>query len=216
MRRLTSIVAVNPQGVIGCGNALPWRVRSDLQFFKERTMGNIVIMGRKTFESIGKPLPGRYNIILTHQFSLFAETETCRIATSIGEALFIAEQAPKKTYKEAFVVGGAYTYEQFSDLVDRYLITVVNKEVPDGDAFFDEGIVHLDQEWRLNEISDGLTQNVGDEVPFRIFELNAKRAKIRKDHRSALLSHEKRKRLTSKDLFLLRSVPEEHSISVPV
>ena len=199
MRRLTSIVAVNPRGVIGCGNALPWRVRSDMQFFKGQTTDNIVIMGRKTYESIGNPLPNRYNIILTHQFSLFPETETCKIASSIGEALFIAERAPRK-YKEAFVVGGAFTYEQFSDLIDRYLITIVDKDVPDGDAFFQYDHIELGTDWMLKELTDGFSQNEKDEAEYAIFELTAKNKKLRKEERAKLLLSEKRKRMRSKDL----------------
>lgn len=168
MRNLTSIVAVNEKGVIGCGNALPWHVKSDLKFFRETTLGNVVIMGRKTFDSIGKPLPKRHSIIVSHNSTLVPTSETCQWAASVEEAIFDASMINKDT----FLVGGASMYTQMAPFVDRYLITIVQKDVPNGDAFFDEAIIGDLARWNLNLLfkSDGVLP--GDEAAFEIWELN--------------------------------------------
>lgn len=168
MRNLTSIVAVNEKGVIGCGNALPWHVKSDLKFFRETTLGNVVIMGRKTFDSIGKPLPKRHSIIVSHNSTLVPISETCQWAASIEEAIFDASMINK----DAFLVGGASMYSQMAPFVDRYLITIVHKEVSNGDAFFDEAIIGDLARWDLKLVfkSDGVLP--GDEAAFEIWELN--------------------------------------------
>lgn len=171
MRELTSIVAVNRQGVIGAGNALPWRIKSDLAFFKSETINNIVIMGRKTFDSLNRrPLPGRFNVVVTHSFSLFASSETCVAATGIAEALDAAERAPRR-FGKVFVIGGQSMYEQFSRLVDRYLITVVDKSVPNGDTFFAENLIGDLREWKQKPLKLGKANNAGDEADFDICEL---------------------------------------------
>ena len=173
MRNLTSIVAVNHEGVIGCGNALPWRLRADMRFFRETTLDNVVIMGRKTHDSLGgKCLPQRYNVVITHNFGLFPETELCKSATGIEEGLARAYKAPS-AFSEVFVVGGASMYEQFAPFVDRYLITLVNKPVPRGDTFFSRELLgSLDQwdrdsrgTWRVDEFN---------EAPFEIIEFRSR------------------------------------------
>src|SRR5436309_740216 len=117
---LTSIVAIDKNGAIGCRNTLPWRLKSDLAFFRQTTNGNAVIMGRKTYDSIGCCLPNRKNIVLSHSYDLFHSTPDCQLAHSIEEALARAGNSPSR---EAFVIGGAATYAQFANLIDRYLVT---------------------------------------------------------------------------------------------
>lgn len=168
MRNLTSIVAVNEKGVIGCGNALPWHVKSDLKFFRETTLGNVVIMGRKTFDSIGKPLPKRHSIIVSHNSTLVPISATCQWAASVEEAIFDAS----RINKDAFLVGGASMYSQMAPFVDRYLITIVHKEVENGDAFFDEAIIGDLARWDLNLLFKSEVALPGDEAPFEIWELN--------------------------------------------
>jgi dihydrofolate reductase len=187
MRRLTSIVAVNPQGVIGLGNALPWRVRSDLQFFKAQTSGNVVIMGRKTHDSLGQCLPNRHNVVVSHQFSLFDTTSNCVLQHSIPEALATAESAAA-SYKEIFVIGGASMYQQFSGLVDRYLVTMVDKAVPDGDAYFDPGIFGDSDNWETRIVVNGVANTTGDEADFTIFEMNARDLEQRRQARQQTLA----------------------------
>ena len=169
MRQLTSIVAVNPEGAIGVGNSLPWRVSSDLKFFKEQTLGNVVIMGRRTYDSLGSPLPNRRNVVVTHGFDFFNGGEFCKAAGSIDEALIVADRwSPKK--RETFIVGGASMYEQFSTYVDRYLITVVDKEVPNADTFFDIQELADQSLWEMKVIGEGIANGTTDEADFRIFQ----------------------------------------------
>lgn len=173
MQRLTSIVAVNRDGVIGCGNTLPWRLKSDMRFFREETTSNVVLMGRKTFDSLHRRcLPDRYNIVISHDFGLFPETEICKSAHGIEDALFRATLAPKK-YQETFVIGGASMYEQFAPFVDRYLITMVEKAVPDGDTFFNQDPLGDPDKWQINQLFS-CEADEKNEASFTIFEINSK------------------------------------------
>ena len=184
MRQLTSIVAVNEDGVIGCRNSLPWRIKSDLAFFKRSTQNNCVIMGRRTHDSLGRCLPSRYNIVLSNQLSLFEDSPECVLRYGIAEALKQAEEAPRR-FAEVFIIGGSTMYEQFAHLVDRYLITVVKKDVADADAFFDLGVMKS-ANWHVVSQSDEL-QNEGDEAPYQIFELVANDREQRVLERKSLI-----------------------------
>ena len=125
--RLAILVAVAENGVIGRGNALPWRLSEDLKRFKALTIGRVVVMGRKTAESIGKPLPGRRNIVVTRQPSWGGGLwET---APSLRAALDAAEQKAD----EVFVIGGAEIYAQALPLAGRLYLTRVHAR-PDGDV----------------------------------------------------------------------------------
>ncbi|WP_311268366.1 dihydrofolate reductase [Sphingobium sp. WCS2017Hpa-17] len=172
MKRLTSIVAVNSQGAIGCNNELPWRLKTDLRFFREQTLNQVVIMGRKTLDSMGRPLPKRHNIVLSHNSVLFQKTENSEVATSVAEALVDAD---KRKGREVFVVGGAATYKLFSPFVDRYLITMVDKDVPNADAHFDQAVFNNEDDWDLHCRDDIKFIPEDDEVPFQVFEMRHKR-----------------------------------------
>ena len=137
------VVAVADNGVIGRGNALPWDLPDDLQHFKRTTMGRPIIMGRKTFESIGRPLPGRLNIILTRDGNWQAPGVS--VAASMPQAIDIAEgQALIDGADSVMVIGGAEVYRQALPFASKAFLTRVHGNVQ-GDAFFD-----LDQlaEWR--------------------------------------------------------------------
>ena len=143
------VVAVADNGVIGRGNALPWELPDDLQHFKRTTMGRPIIMGRKTFESIGHPLPGRLNIILTRDSTWHAPAVS--VATSMQQAIEIAEgQALIDGADSVMVIGGAEVYMQALPFTSRVFLTRVHGNVH-GDAFF-----NFDQiaSWReLNRIA---------------------------------------------------------------
>ena len=130
---LSIIVAKSINNVIGVDNNLPWHLSADLKRFKSLTMGNAVIMGRKTFESIlsylGKPLPGRENIVITRNNNYKAERSI--VVHSIEEAI------KKATKENVFIIGGAQIYKQSLDLVDRLYITEVQTEI-DGNMSFPE------------------------------------------------------------------------------
>jgi len=129
---LAIIVAVAENGVIGSNNALPWKLPEDLQNFKRITMGKPVVMGRKTYESIGRPLPGRTNIVVTRNVSFRAEGVLA--VHSIDEALALAsEVAASAGVAEAIVMGGADLYAATIPGADRLYITEVHASV-EGDA----------------------------------------------------------------------------------
>jgi dihydrofolate reductase len=124
------IVAMAKNRVIGANNALPWRLPEDLKRFKALTMGHPIIMGRKTYESIGRPLPGRRNIVVTRNTS-FA-LEGCTVVNSPSAAL-----AACANDDEAFVIGGAELYRALMGSADRIYLTEID-QVIEGDAWFPE------------------------------------------------------------------------------
>lgn len=139
------IVAMDERGGIGYHGALPWRLSADLKRFKELTLGHHLIVGRKTFESIGRPLPGRQMIVITRNPGYQAEGVT--ITHSIEAALRMARNRGET---EAFVGGGAEVYSETVDLADRIYLTQVHAKV-DSDAYFPE----LDMGcWRLEHSSE--------------------------------------------------------------
>jgi dihydrofolate reductase len=125
---LCLIVARAANGVIGNSNALPWRLPEDLQYFKRTTLGCPIIMGRKTWDSIGRPLPGRRNIVVTHNAEW--QASGAERAASLEAALALARDAER-----TFVIGGAQLYAQALPLVERAYITEIDKTFT-GDATF--------------------------------------------------------------------------------
>lgn len=128
--RLSMIAAVARNGVIGSGNKLPWYLPEDLKYFKRMTLGKPIIMGRKTYESIGRPLPGRTNIVLTLQADWDAEGVT--VVASIEDAIAVAKAGGAL---EAVVIGGGQVYRLAMELADCLYLTEVEFDV-EGDAFF--------------------------------------------------------------------------------
>ncbi len=134
------VAALSRNQVIGRDNALPWHLPADLKRFKAITLGKPIIMGRKTFDSIGRPLPGRHNIIISRNENFSAEGVT--VVSSLDAALEAANNA-----SEVMVIGGATIYYQFLPRADRLYLTVVNTQIDDGDAFFP---AYNRREWRLS------------------------------------------------------------------
>jgi dihydrofolate reductase len=130
--RLSIIAAVAENGVIGAGNAMPWKLSSDLKRFKALTMGKPVVMGRKTFESIGKPLPGRLNIVVTRQRDFAPEGVT--VVANVDAALVAGEERAAGD-DEIMVIGGGEIYRSAIDRADRLYITHV-EAAPEGDTHF--------------------------------------------------------------------------------
>lgn len=187
MRRLTSIVALDRNGAIGRDNQLPWRVKDDLRFFRRTTSNNIVIMGRRTFDSLEGCLPNRQNIVLTHTFSLFEQNQNCVSVGSIPESL---EQANRRSRNnvEPFIVGGASTYEQFAPYVDRYLITEIDLEVSGPDTFFSADHIGPIKDWNFRTLETGVRNSAGNEANFRIFEITAKSPELFAERRRRVLA----------------------------
>jgi len=127
-RSIALIVAMACHRVIGRNNQMPWHLPADLAHFKQITLGKPIIMGRKTFESIGRPLPGRQNIVVTGNPEWHAQGIS--IVAGIQQAIAIAEQGT-----ELIVMGGATLYEQFLPLASRLYLTHIDLEI-DGDTHF--------------------------------------------------------------------------------
>lgn len=126
------VVAVSENGVIGKDNGLPWRLPKDLKHFKDTTMGHPIIMGRLTYDSIGRALPGRTNIVVTRQSDWAAPG--VEVAHSLEEARELASRAHAVS-PWAMLIGGANLYLQALPFCDRLYLTEVHAQV-DGDAFF--------------------------------------------------------------------------------
>ena len=124
---LSLICAASANGVIGMDNRLPWRLPADLARFKKLTMGHPILMGRKTFESIGKPLPGRTNLVVTRQADFKACG--CLVAHSLQEALQRCENE-----EQVFVIGGETLYREALPLADRIYLTRIHRDF-EGDRF---------------------------------------------------------------------------------
>jgi dihydrofolate reductase len=132
MVRRSLVVAVSANGVIGVRNALPWRLPSELRRFKRLTMKRPIIMGRRTYESIGRALPGRDNIVVTEGHVI--DNPDVHTVNSVEEALALAERlARSRRASEIMVIGGAQIFEQIRPLADRVYLTRVHKEV-EGDT----------------------------------------------------------------------------------
>ena len=147
------VVAAAENNVIGKNNQLLWHLPNDLKFFKNTTWGMVVIMGRKTFESVNKPLPGRINIVITRQSDW--ATEEVITAADLNDAL---KKAAETNCKEIFVIGGGEIYKQSMAIANKIYITRVHT-APDGDTFFP---VIDENNWELTSNED--------------FEANAKHA----------------------------------------
>ncbi|MFN7398908.1 MAG: dihydrofolate reductase [Sandaracinobacter sp.] len=127
------VVAVADNGVIGRDGAMPWHLPAALRHFKRLTTGKPVIMGRKTFEAIGKPLPGRHNIVLTRDRSWAAEGVT--VVPNLAEAIAAAGLDPRARAGEIMVVGGSEIYAQAMPIATRVELTRIHVQ-PDGDTHF--------------------------------------------------------------------------------
>lgn len=126
---ISLIWAMGKNNAIGFNNKMPWYLPADFAYFKKVTMGQPVIMGRKTFDSIGKPLPGRINIVITRSKTF--SNDGCIIVDSLDKAIEYTKD------KEAFIIGGAEIYSAFLPVADKLYITEIDK-VFEADSFFPE------------------------------------------------------------------------------
>lgn len=157
---LALIAAVAANGVIGAGNALPWHLPADLRRFKATTLGHPVIMGRRTYESIGRALPGRANLVVTRQAGF--DAPGCTVVGSLAAA-----RAAARSADEAFVIGGGELYREALPAADRLYVTEIHASFA-GDALFPP----IDpREWRevAREVHEG-------EAPFRFDFVRYERA----------------------------------------
>jgi dihydrofolate reductase len=142
---ISLLVAMDKNRLIGVNNQLPWRLPADLAYFKKVTMGHPIVMGRKTFESIGKPLPGRKNIIITR--NPHYQAENCEVYNSLSEAV--------QQYQDenVFVIGGAQIFNESLPFADKLYVTFIDHEFT-GDTYFPE--INW-SEWELESAAPGVT-----------------------------------------------------------
>ncbi|WJE54767.1 dihydrofolate reductase [Bacillus cereus] len=143
---ISFMVAMDENKVIGKDNKLPWHLPSELQYVKKTTMGHPLIMGRKNYEAIGRPLPGRRNIIVTRNMNY--HVEGCEIAQSVEEVFELC-----KNEEEIFIFGGAQIYELFLPYVNKLYITKIHHSF-EGDTFFPEMNM---KEWKEVFVEKGVT-----------------------------------------------------------
>ena len=124
------IVAIAQNGTIGDKNSLLWHIKEDMRFFRTTTSGHAVVMGRKTFDSIGRPLPKRTNVVITRDTNL--TIEGCTVVHSLEEAVALFDPS-----EEVFIIGGAQIYRQAMPLADRIYLTVIDRPY-EGDTSFPE------------------------------------------------------------------------------
>jgi dihydrofolate reductase len=156
------VVAVADNGVIGRGGAMPWRLKSDLRHFRALTLGHPVVMGRKTYLAIGRPLPGRTNIVVTRD--PFVSLPGVVVAGSIPAAMATARgDALRRGVDAVMVIGGADIYAQLAPAAARLEVTRVHAR-PDGDAFFAEPDPQV---WRQDECTT-YPAGPGDDAGFTI------------------------------------------------
>jgi dihydrofolate reductase len=130
--RISAIIAMSTNRVIGKNNQLPWHLPADLKHFKKITLGKPILMGRKTYESIGRPLPGRCNIVISRDKKF--QAPGCILAHSIESALTIASE---QRSEEIFIIGGALLFQETLPITQRLYLTVIHHEIQ-GDTYFPE------------------------------------------------------------------------------
>jgi dihydrofolate reductase len=162
--KLHHIVAASENWVIGHNQKLPWHIKEDFLFFKRTTMNKPMLMGRKTFESIGKPLPGRLSVVLSREPSTPEPREDVFFVKSLSEASDYLRSKSSQWGHEVFVIGGAQIYELTLPWVQRIYLTKVHRSI-EGDAFYPK----VDQDiFKIVEESPG--QNVDPQITFMRFE----------------------------------------------
>ena len=154
--KISMIAAMGNNRVIGLNNTMPWHLPADLKWFKNTTFGCPIIMGRKTYDSIGFPLPGRLNIILSRNKKL--KIKGCNVVNSLEEALQLAKQEDNPS-QEIFITGGAHLYNKFLNDADRLYLTLIEEDF-EGDTFFPD---YTQLNW--HEV-DKITHPADDKNPY--------------------------------------------------
>jgi dihydrofolate reductase len=153
---ISLLVAYDLNRVIGIDNKMPWHIPEELKYFKKITMGKAIVMGRKTFESIGRALPGRLNIIVTRNEEYV--TEGAEVYHDLQKAI----ERGKEFSEEVVIIGGAEIFNLSMDIADRLYITIIRKEY-EGDTFFPEH----DDSWQV--VSESDVQYAQDGTPYSYF-----------------------------------------------
>jgi dihydrofolate reductase len=154
------IVATSKNRVIGKNNSLIWRLPNDLKRFKQITSGSAVVMGRNTYESIGRPLPNRRNIVITRQN---INIKGCEVVNSIEQALLLCD-------RNCFIIGGGEVYKQTIDIADKIYLTLIHEDF-EGDSYFPE----IDSSWfiisRIDNQPDDKNKHKYSFIEYEKYEL---------------------------------------------
>ncbi len=156
---ISLMVAHDKNRVIGLNNDMPWHIPEDLAYFKEKTMGKAMVMGRKTYESIGRPLPGRQSIVLTRNKDFAAE------GTVVVHELTEAIEQAEKYAEEVMIIGGAEIFSMTLDIADRLYITLIQSEY-EGDTFFPS----YGPEWQLVSTTEEMTSKNGTVFSYLVYD----------------------------------------------
>ena len=148
---IIGIAAVDRQGAIGKGGKLPWHYSADMKFFREKTTGHAVVMGRKTWLTLGKPLKNRLNIVLSRDPSIEPQ-ESLIVLSDVDSVLSLNESLTT----DLFVIGGAQVYEAFLPRIEEWIITEVPLKIDKADTFMPEGYLEEFKERDLKPIGEGL------------------------------------------------------------
>ena len=159
MNKIIGIVAAAKNLAIGRDGKLPWHYPADLQFFKKTTVGNAVVMGFHTWESIGKPLPKRLNIVLSRTANLENRADVL-LLRSKTEVLALA----KYLKGDLFIIGGAKTYQNFADVIEKWIVTEVPDEAKDADTFMPPDFLIEFEEQKIIELDDKLIVKIYQKI----------------------------------------------------
>lgn len=152
---ITGIVAIAKNLAIGKNGKLPWHYPADLKFFKETTVGNAVVMGFHTWEAIGKPLPKRLNIVLSRSKTLENRADVILLRNK-AEVLALANYLKG----DLFIIGGAKTYAEFSDVIEKWIVTEIPESVDEADAFMPENFLDGFERQKTIELENELRVKV--------------------------------------------------------
>ena len=148
---IIGIVAIAEDNAIGRRGKLPWHYPADLKFFKETTMGSAVVMGSNTWRAIGKPLPGRLNIVLSRSGMIDILPEVMRLG-STEEVVTLS----RFLNRDIYIIGGARTYAEFAEVIDKWIVTDVPITVENADTFMPAGFLDRFEQTDTRDLGDGL------------------------------------------------------------
>lgn len=157
---IVGIVAIAKNFAIGKDGKLPWHYPADLKFFKETTVGNAIAMGFNTWESIGKPLPKRLNIVLSRTKNLENRSNVL-LVRSVAETLCLVEYLKG----DLFIIGGAKTYQNFADQIEKWIVTEIPETIEDADAFMPENFLDGFDQVNITELADNLKIKIYQRKP---------------------------------------------------
>lgn len=152
---IIGIIAISKNYAIGKGGKLPWHYPADLKFFKETTTGNAVVMGANTWRAIGKPLPDRLNIVLSRSGNIETPPDVMKLSSK-GEVVELSQYLNR----DVFIIGGAKTYAEFADVIEKWIVTNVPEEIEGADTFIPNNFLAGFELEETKDLGDKLLVNI--------------------------------------------------------